>query len=186
MLLSVSLRINTLLSKSWRLFISRRLSSLMTLMIPEVRYDWKTPSRNLQDAALTCQVPDSHTHTTKNAAWRSPDIFFSWLGLFSRPFNFSPAMETAHPASSGAALWSEAGVCACAAHCLRCTGFSKLDVRRLHHHIQNPIKTVAMESIGKTPHIFLLCPLIVAVACAQRYGCILCLFSKRKCCGLGM
>ncbi|XDV36955.1 hypothetical protein PO909_006659 [Leuciscus waleckii] len=24
-----------------------------------------------------------------------------------------------------------------------------------------------MESIGKTPHIFLLCPLIVAVACAQ-------------------
>lgn len=32
----------------------------------------------------------------------------SWLGLFSRPFNFSPAMETAHPASSGAALWSGA------------------------------------------------------------------------------
>ncbi|XP_056106256.1 gamma-aminobutyric acid receptor subunit beta-2a isoform X2 [Rhinichthys klamathensis goyatoka] len=32
---------------------------------------------------------------------------------------------------------------------------------------KNPIKTVAMESIGKTPHIFLLCPLIVAVACAQ-------------------
>ncbi|XP_016092780.1 gamma-aminobutyric acid receptor subunit beta-2a isoform X2 [Sinocyclocheilus grahami] len=28
-------------------------------------------------------------------------------------------------------------------------------------------ETVAMESIGKTPHIFLLCPLIVAVACAQ-------------------
>ncbi|XP_057205992.1 gamma-aminobutyric acid receptor subunit beta-2a isoform X3 [Triplophysa rosa] len=27
-----------------------------------------------------------------------------------------------------------------------------------------------MESIGKTHHIFLLCPLIVAVACAQRYG----------------
>lgn len=33
----------------------------MTLMIPEVRYDWTTPSCNLQDAALTCQVPDSHT-----------------------------------------------------------------------------------------------------------------------------
>lgn len=110
----------------------------------------------------------------------------SWLGLFRRPFNFSPAMETAHPASSGAALWSGAGVCACAAHCLRCTGFSKLDVRCLHHHIQNPIKTVAMESIGKTPHLILLCPLIVAVACGQRYGCILCLFRKENIVVLGM
>lgn len=146
----------------------------------------ETPSRNLQDAALTCQLPDSHTRLKccMKITWC---LLFLDLVYSGVPLIFSPAMETAHPASSGAALWSGAGVCACAAHCLRCTGFSKLDVRCLHHHhIQNPIKTVAMESIGKTPHLILLCPLIVAVACGQRYGCILCLFRKENIVVLGM
>ncbi|TRY98770.1 hypothetical protein DNTS_025506 [Danionella cerebrum] len=49
---------------------------------------------------------------------------------------------------------------------MNATGFGKLDVR-CARHIQNPNKTVAMEGIGKSPHIFFLCPLIVAVACAQ-------------------